>query len=151
MASTSAPYGARRRAVQSWPRAVPGERKAPLKRGREGGRYKLDLAQTFVAAAFAAANDSHAQQPRAKPGAKIVGRAFARPFASTNGGLMDRTLKLTPLGLCPGSLGMSRSRPRRRPLQRIARERDWRERLRGRIRGRLAFPWQSPGPRLYGA
>src|SRR5215213_95623 len=104
MASTSAPYGARRRAVQSWPRAVPGERKAPLKRGREGGRYKLDLAQTFVAAAFAAAHDSHAQQPRAKPGAKIVGRAFARPFASTNGGLMDRTLKLklTPLGHSPG-------------------------------------------------
>jgi len=37
---------------------VPGEREAPLKRGREGGRYNLDLAQTFVAAAFAAANDS---------------------------------------------------------------------------------------------
>src|SRR5215213_4028312 len=65
------PVGARRRAVQTWPRAVPGEREAPLNRGREGGRYNLDLAQTFVAAAFAAANDCHASDPGQSPGPRL--------------------------------------------------------------------------------
>jgi hypothetical protein len=67
MASTEAPHGARRRAVQSWHRAVPGEREAPWKRGREGGRYNPDLAQTFVAATFAAASDSCLTTPGKAP------------------------------------------------------------------------------------
>jgi hypothetical protein len=40
---------------------------------------------------------SCARRPRAKPGAKIGERAFARSFASTTEGL--GRLKLTPLGL----------------------------------------------------